>query len=100
MIHHQLLPLNQLQIPQLLLPHIRIPPKLDFVELHRSFHGIPADEKCARRVAADGSAGMHLRAVRAWQAGNDDYTIGLTRFDKLVLTDKKVGGGLSGLPLQ
>ena len=30
MIHHQLLPLNQLQMPQLLpqlLPHIRIPPK-------------------------------------------------------------------------
>ena len=27
MIHHQLLPLNQLQIPQLLLPHIRIPPR-------------------------------------------------------------------------
>ena len=54
MIHHQLLPLNQLQMPQLLpqlLPHIRIPPKM-LLELHRSFHGIPSGEKCAAPKAA------------------------------------------------
>ena len=71
MIHHQLLPLNQLQMPQLLLPHIRIPPE-DLVEHLCSF---PCYSRPQKMCSSES-----LLTVRDWQAGNGRYAIGLTRF--------------------
>jgi len=77
MIHHQLLPLNQLQIPQLLLPHIRIPPKMNssFAAHSMVFLFIKnvqrSDKRKGQAVPADDS-GMAGR----WQTN----TVGPSRF--------------------
>ena len=59
MIHHQLLPLNQLQIPQLLLPHIRIPPKMNLSFAAHSM--VFRRQKNVRRDAPAGNSRMVVR---------------------------------------